>query len=118
VSPERLDLEVLGRPLSIPPSDGVCRVGEPATLLARPEALRLERSGAGYPGRVCRTAYLGPIVEYDVEVAGRVLSVTQYDPCQVYPVGTEVRVQLVTEALYLLPLPPRESFNEGKGPQQ
>jgi len=32
-----------------------------------------------------------------------VLCLTQYDPRQVYPVGTEVWVHLVTEALYLLP---------------
>jgi ABC-type Fe3+/spermidine/putrescine transport system ATPase subunit len=94
---------VLGRPLSIPPSAGAHRIGERATLLARPEAILLERNGAGYPGRVRRTAYLGPIVEYDVDVAGMVLSLTQYDPRQVYPVGTEVSVQLVTAALYLLP---------------
>jgi len=31
------------------------------------------------------------------------LCLTQYDPRHVYPVGAEVRVQLVTEALYLLP---------------
>ena len=55
------------------------------------------------PGRVRRTAYLGPIVEYDVDVTGTVLVLTQYNPREVYPVGTEVRVQLVKDALYLLP---------------
>jgi iron(III) transport system ATP-binding protein len=101
--PGRLDLEVLGRPISIQPSDDIPCVGERATLLARPEAIMLDRRGDGYPGRVCRTASLGPIVEYDVEVPGAVLSLTQYDPREVYPVGTEVRVQLVKDALYLLP---------------
>jgi hypothetical protein len=72
-------------------------------LLVRPEAIMLDRDGDGYLGRVCRTAYLGPIVEYDVEVPGAVLSLTQYDPRQVHPVGTEVHVQLVKDALYLLP---------------
>jgi iron(III) transport system ATP-binding protein len=104
VTADRLDLEVLGRPLSLPPANGVYRVGTPATLLVRPEAiLLLERSGEGYPGRVRRAAYLGPLVEYDVDVADMALCLTQYDPRQMYPVGTEVRVQLVTEALYLLP---------------
>lgn len=103
VSPGRLDLEVLGRTLSIQPSDGAPRVGEHATLLVRPEAIILDRSGDGYPGRVRRTAYLGPIVEYDVEVTGAALVLTQYDPREVYPVGTEVHVQLLKDALYLLP---------------
>ena len=103
VSPGRLDLDVLGRPLSICAPDSVPRIGERVTLLARPEAIRLDGSGAGYPGRVCRTAYLGPIVEYDVDVAGTLLTLTQYDPRQVRPVGSAVHVQLVTAALYLLP---------------
>jgi iron(III) transport system ATP-binding protein len=106
VSSDRLDLEVLGRRLSLtgPSANGVYRIGESATLLVRPEAiLLLERSSEGYPGCVRRTAYLGPLVEYDVDVADISLCLTQYDPRQVYPVGTEVRVQLVTEALYLLP---------------
>ena len=101
---DRLDIEVLGRPLSVPSANGVYRVGESATLLVRPEAiLLLERGSEGYPGRVRRTAYIGPLVEYDVDVADVALSLTQYDQRQVYPVGTEVRVQLVTEALYVLP---------------
>jgi iron(III) transport system ATP-binding protein len=103
VAPGRLDLEVLGRPLSLPLADGAYRPGEHATLLVRPEAILLQRHGDGYAGRVRRTAYLGPMVEYEVEVTGTVLSLTQYDPRQVYAVGTEVRVQLVTEAMYLLP---------------
>jgi hypothetical protein len=107
--PGHLDLEVLGRSLSIQLSDGAPHVGERATLPVRPEAMILDRGGDGYPGRVCRTAYLGSIVEYDVEVTGAVLSLTQHDPRQVYPVGTEVRVQLVKDALYLLPDELRET---------
>ncbi len=103
VSPGRLDLDVLGRPLSLCAPDRALRVGERVTLLARPEAVLLDGSGDGYPGRVCRTAYLGPIVEYDVDVAGTLLTLTQYDPRQVHSVGSEVHVQLVAEALYCLP---------------
>jgi iron(III) transport system ATP-binding protein len=101
--PNRLDLQVLGRTFSIESPDGAPRVGEHATLLVRPEAIIIDRNGDGYMGHVRRTAYLGAIVEYDVEVIGTVLSLTQYDPREVYPVGTEVSVQLVKDALYLLP---------------
>ena len=102
-SPGRLDLSVLGRQLSIQPPDEVLRAGESVMLLARPEAILLDVGGKGYPGRVSRAAYLGPIVGYEVEVAGEVLVLTQYDPGEVYPVGAEVHIQLVEEALYLLP---------------
>jgi iron(III) transport system ATP-binding protein len=103
VAPGRLDLNVLDRQLSIHPPDEVLRVGEYATLLARPEAILLDVGGEGYPGRVSSVAYLGPVVEYEVEVAGEALVLTQYTPGEVYPVGTEVRVRLVEEGLYLLP---------------
>jgi iron(III) transport system ATP-binding protein len=103
VTPGRLDLMVLGRSLRMQPSNEVLRVGECVTLLARPETVHLNVGEDGYPGRVTRAAYLGPIVEYEVEVAQEVLSLTQSDPAEVYPVGTEVHVQLVQEALYLLP---------------
>jgi iron(III) transport system ATP-binding protein len=103
VAPGRLDLDVLGRQISIQPPDGTLSVGEHTTLLARPDSIMLDVGGDGYPGRVCRVAYLGPMVEYDVEAAGVTLVLTQYDPRTVYPVGTEVRVKLIAEALYLLP---------------
>jgi iron(III) transport system ATP-binding protein len=103
-SPEGdLDLEVLGHVLRLPRPHSPPRPGARLTLLARPEAILVGRCGDGYPGRVRRTAYLGPVVEYDIDVAEIVLVATQYDPREVYPVGTEVRVQLATEALYLLP---------------
>jgi iron(III) transport system ATP-binding protein len=103
VAPGRLNLNVLGRQLGIHPPDEVLRVGESVTLLARPEAILLDVGGKGYPGRVSRAAYLGPVVEYEVEVAWEVLVLTQYDPGEVYPVGAEVYVQWIKEALYLLP---------------
>jgi hypothetical protein len=94
---------VLGRVLRLPVPDNPSPSGASVTLLVRPEAILVARSGDGYRGSVRRTAYLGPVVEYDVEVDGVVLAATQYDPREVYTVGTEVRVQLVTEALYVLP---------------
>jgi iron(III) transport system ATP-binding protein len=103
VAPGRLDLDVLGRRLSLQPLDGTPRSGDRVMLLVRPEAIMIGIESDGYPGRISRVAYLGPIVEYEVEVAGVALVLTQYDPRKVYPVGTEVRVQLVKEALYLLP---------------
>jgi iron(III) transport system ATP-binding protein len=103
VSPGRLNLKVLGRQLSIHPPDEILRVGESVALLACPEAILLDVGGEGHQARASRAAYLGPIVEYEVEVAGEVLVLAQYDPGEVYPVGAEVHMQLVKEALYLLP---------------
>jgi iron(III) transport system ATP-binding protein len=103
VASDRLVLDVLGRQLSIDMPNRAPCIGESATLLARPEAIILDVGGEGYPGRVSRAAYLGSVVEYEDEVAGEALVLTQYDPAEVSPVGAGVHVQLVKEALYLLP---------------
>jgi iron(III) transport system ATP-binding protein len=103
IAPDHFDLDVLGHLLSLHPRDGETRVGDRVTLLARPEAISMDDSIDGYSGRVCHVAYLGPVVEYEVEVAGVTLVLTQYDPRKVYPVGTEVHVRLDKEALYPLP---------------
>jgi hypothetical protein len=80
-------------------------LSQPSTLFDRepPEAVCIDTGGEGYPGRVSCVAYLGPTVEYEVEVTWAVLVLTQYDPGKVYPVGAEAHEQLVKEALYLLP---------------
>jgi iron(III) transport system ATP-binding protein len=98
-----LDLNMLGRQLSIHPPDSPPCVGADATLLGRPEATVVDVNSEGYPGRVSRLAYLGPVVEYEIVVPGEALVLTQYDQDEVYPVGTEGHVLLVKEALYLLP---------------
>jgi iron(III) transport system ATP-binding protein len=103
VAPGGLDLDVLGRRLRLRPADGAIHVGDRIMLLARPEAIKMDVSADGYAGRVRRAAYLGPVVEYEVEVMGLGLVLTQYDPHRVYPVGTEVHVQLDEEVLYPLP---------------
>jgi iron(III) transport system ATP-binding protein len=109
-SQDQLDLDVLGHTISVHQPDGTYSVGERAVLLVRPEAISLDRGSDGYIGRVLYMAYLGPVVEYNVEVSGTHLSVTQHNPREVYPVGSEVSVRLAEDALYLLP---KESDDDG-----
>ncbi|MCX7671263.1 MAG: TOBE domain-containing protein [Anaerolineae bacterium] len=58
-------------------------------------------------GVVRRTSYLGSVVEYDVEVAGQLLSVVERDPrhTQIYAEGETVPVRLLEDCLYILPKP-------------
>jgi ABC-type Fe3+/spermidine/putrescine transport system ATPase subunit len=83
--------------------------GDSATLLVRPESVRLtvepvsERGALA--GIVRRTSYLGVQAEHDVEVNGSLLTVVRYDPREkdLYPEGKEVYLNFVGENLYLLP---------------
>ncbi len=52
-----------------------------------------------------RSAYLGNVVEYDLEIAGQLLTVAEHDPRhgQVHPEGATVPVRLLEDVLYVLP---------------
>ena len=90
-------------------ADPAMRPGDDATLLLRPESVRVRtESVPGSPflaGIVRRTAYLGVQAEHDIEVNGSIITVVRYDPQErdLYPEGTEVLLDLVGENLYLLP---------------
>lgn len=80
--------------------------GSQALLLVRPESMRLRPDGEGrLTGRVERTAYLGSLAEYDLELAGQRVAAVRYDPGEsdLYPVGASVGVELIEENLYLIP---------------
>ena len=80
--------------------------GSQALLLVRPESMRLRADGEGrLTGRVERTAYLGSLAEYDLELVGQRVAAVRYDPGEsdLYPVGARVGVELIEENLYLIP---------------
>lgn len=80
--------------------------GSQALLLVRPESMRLRPDGEGrLTGRVERTAYLGSLAEYDLELVGQRVAAVRYDPGEsdLYPVGARVGVELIEENLYLIP---------------
>lgn len=80
--------------------------GDSALLLVRPESMRLRPDGEGrLTGRVERTAYLGSLAEYDLELAGQRVAAVRYDPgeADLYPVGASVGVELIEENMYLIP---------------
>ncbi|MCZ7570164.1 MAG: ABC transporter ATP-binding protein [Ardenticatenaceae bacterium] len=101
-------LTLLGLPVEVPAPPAPPPAGALAAVLVRPEAVRLQAEPNGVSGVIRRTTYLGPTVEYDVEVAGELLSVVDTDPLrpEIYPEGRTVGVAFLNEALYLLPEPP------------
>lgn len=106
-------VRLMGLPLTVPAPATPLSTGTSAAVLVRPETVRLHAEANGVSGTVRRTTYLGPAVEYDVEVAGELLSVVDTDPLrpEIYPEGRTVGVSFLNEALYLLP----ESASPGAG---
>jgi len=70
----------------------------------RPEAIELGADG-GFKGIVRRAAYLGSVIDYDVEVGGQIIGVVVYDPRRkaLHEEGEEVSLSIISEATYVLP---------------
>jgi iron(III) transport system ATP-binding protein len=83
--------------------------GDAALLLVRPEGIHVQPTPDGaamaIPGQVRRTAYLGSLTEYDIEVYGALVAAVHYSPTEtdLHPPGTAVYLALRPENLYLLP---------------
>jgi len=100
-----LDWDALSGTLHVVQPDAPRQAGEAATLVVRPDAIRLTEEAGLFAGVVHRSTYLGSQVEYVVEVAGQSLIAVESDPRHVvvYPPGTPVGVNLLVEAIYVLP---------------
>jgi len=79
--------------------------GAAATLVIRPEMVEMDSPQAQVAGIVRRSAYLGNVIEYDVEVGGQLLSLVERDPrhIEIHPEGQAVKVRFLEDCLYVLP---------------
>ncbi|MDP3045938.1 MAG: ABC transporter ATP-binding protein [Chloroflexota bacterium] len=101
------EVDLNGQRLAIPHASQDFAVGTPVTLVARPEGVELH-DDEGVAGTVRRVAYLGSVIDYDVDVDGQTVSVVVYDPRRkaLRPEGSPVRLTFIEESLYLLPKRP------------
>ncbi len=75
-----------------------------ATLMARPEGIRLERDGEGLPGRVRTAFFMGTYADYLIETEVGEVSVSDARSVDaMHPVGQSVRLRFDPSGLYLLP---------------
>jgi len=100
-----LTIEALGQILTVPNPDRTLQAGQAVNMVIRPEAVQVVEQGGQYTGVVRWASYLGSVVEYEIEVAGHSLSITDADPRHtvIYPPGHEVRLRLLEDCAYILP---------------
>jgi iron(III) transport system ATP-binding protein len=103
----RHEVDLHGQKLVIPHASQDFAAGTPVTLVVRPEGVELH-DDEGVAGTVRRVAYLGSVIDYDVDVEGHIVSVAVYDPRRkaLRPEGSPVRLKFIEESLYLLPKRP------------
>ncbi len=75
-----------------------------ATLMARPEAIRVGAAGDGLPGRVRSAFFMGTFADYIIETdVGEVSVADAQSVDAMHAVGASVRLQFSPSGLYLLP---------------
>ena len=81
--------------------------GAEVLVIARPETIKIcPEAEAHFSGMIDRATYLGPIVEYYIDVEeGIIISVVDYNPRRkkIHREGEKIGVKLSPEHLYILP---------------
>jgi iron(III) transport system ATP-binding protein len=100
-------VDVLGTTLTAPAPAQADELppGATATVVIRPEMVKIDPSQGQVEGIVRRSTYLGNVVEYDIEVEGQLLTLVEYDPrhITVHPEGATVQLNFLEDCLYVLP---------------
>ncbi|MEJ2208066.1 MAG: ABC transporter ATP-binding protein [Anaerolineae bacterium] len=101
----QLLVDALGAKITVPAAGREFRENQAATLVVRPEMVRIDTPESQVEGIVRRATYLGNVIEYDVEVAGQLLALVEYDPrhTTVHSEGQTVRLHFLEDCLYVLP---------------
>lgn len=102
-----MTIEVLGKQFTINYQERKLEPEDKVLVITRPESVKIKQEEkADFFGLVSRATYLGPTVEYEVDVNERVkILIIDYSPKQanIYREGEKVRIVLSLEHLYILP---------------
>jgi iron(III) transport system ATP-binding protein len=97
-------VELFGQPLRIQKTKIPLLPGREVTLVMRPEALRVGQRNSLWQGVVRRTTFLGDAVDYDIEIAGQLLTVQDTDPlrAQIFAEGAQVDLTVLDSCVHVL----------------
>ncbi len=105
VSDTQLTFNIFGQSLTLPSTEYSFESGEAVYLIIRPEALQFANEGnGGIEGDVKQAEYLGSRVEYEIEIQGHFVSVTDYNPRpdQLRREGDRVALHFPADAFHIL----------------
>lgn len=102
---KELVAEVAGKKVLLASSREKFSEGQEIVLIARPEMMKIKKSGEKFKGIIRRSVYLGDCIEYEVEVAGNQLTVVENDPntLEFFAEGEEVSVGIAENCVQILP---------------
>jgi iron(III) transport system ATP-binding protein len=112
VAPDRVRVDVRGRSLDVPVHRADVRVGTIASLVVRPETIRLAPASSASPqaflGTVRRVVYLGPTAEYEIDWDGSTLLAVSGSPLEhgLLSEGAQVAFDFPAATVHMLPHAP------------
>jgi multiple sugar transport system ATP-binding protein len=100
-----LTLTALGQTVTLANVQRPFTAGEDVTLIVRPEMVQVRKTGGLYNAIVRRAVYLGDVIEYDVEIAGQLITGLESDPyhTELFSMGEQVTVQFAEGIIQVLP---------------
>ena len=101
-----LIVRALGEVVPLKNVKGTFTKNQEVTLIVRPEMVRVKKSGELFKGIVKRAVFLGDVIEYDVEVNGKLLIGVETDPSVIvlFNEGEEVTVGFSEGSIQVLPM--------------
>jgi iron(III) transport system ATP-binding protein len=104
VSETQITFDLFGQSITIPSAEYSFESGDAVYLVIRPEAVKFVHDGTGVEGDVKQTEYLGSRVEYETEIQGHFVSVTDYNPRsdQLRREGDRVSLHFPVDAFHVL----------------
>lgn len=101
-----LIVKALGEVVTLKNVKGTFSKHQEVTLIVRPEMVRVKKSGELFKGVVKRAVFLGDVIEYDVEVNGKLLIGVETDPSVIvlFNEGEEVTVGFSEGSIQVLPM--------------
>ena len=99
-----LIVDALGETIELTNIQREFNLKEAVTLIIRPEMIRIKKTGELFKGVIRRVVYLGDVIEYDVEVAGQLITGLETDPyvIDLFPEGEQVTVGFAEGCIQVL----------------
>ena len=104
LSDSTLTVGIFGNEMKLRRDEHSFQTGDDVFLVIRPEAVHLVENGLGYLGEVQKSIYLGPLVEYEIEVGDQFIFAVDREPHRhrLYLEGEQVRVRFDEDSFHLL----------------
>ena len=104
-------IDLMGQRLTVDAAQDNYPTDAEVTVVVRPEMMNLNPPNPHVESVVRRAAYLGDVVEYDVEVHGQLLALVENDPRHliIHEVGETVNIGFLEDCMYVLPREDQDS---------